>query len=135
VFLPHRLRTIAPCCWSFFVLASFFSELKCHFVDLSQLKNTSRQIGGWISTAFTEPQRYFLRLYRFENVNSADPALKRLSDLDLPRGHIHGELLSHQIYESNDGVFLLAKDGHRVRESNKLSGKKLLTWVKFFNQF
>ncbi|CBY18000.1 unnamed protein product [Oikopleura dioica] len=91
----------------------------------SAILNTSRQIGGWISTAFTEPQRYFLRLYRFENVNSADPALKRLSDLDLPRGHIHGELLSHQIYESNDGVFLLAKDGHRVRESNKLSDREM----------
>jgi hypothetical protein len=112
----------------------FFPNQKL-FTDSSQVKNTSRQIGGWISTAFTEPQRYFLWLYRFQNVNSAAPALERLSDLDLPRGQIHGELLSHQIYESENGVFLIAKDGHRVRDSNKLFGTRTVNVGKNFNLF
>ena len=88
------------------------------------MKNTSRQIGGWISTSFTEPQRYFLRLYRI-NVNLEKAALELVSDLDVPSGQIHGELLSHQIYEAEDGgVFLMAKDGYRIRDTNMLQGEE-----------
>ena len=44
--------------------------------------------------------------------------LVKQSDVEVPES-IHGELFSHQIYERGTELYLIARDGHRIREETK----------------
>lgn len=52
-----------------------------------------------------------------------DSGLDRLSQIDVP-GCIHGELFGHQIYENGTDVYLIARDGYRVRDTNRAQNRQ-----------
>ena len=65
--------------------------------------------------------KYWFRTYRIDRaalIENNRSCLKKIWDVLVPSS-IHGELNGHCLYENGSKVFLVAKDGFRIRSENK----------------
>jgi hypothetical protein len=91
--------------------------------------NSSRQIGGWIDTQYVSPDSYWIRSYKIiENHQSSNtPDQQETENIKFKiefnsqatlSNQIHAELSEHLTYEQDKNIYLIARDGHRVRSDN-----------------
>lgn len=83
--------------------------------------NSSKQTGGLIAPSFSSPEKYWFRTYRINRcalIENNRNCLEKITDVEVP-DTIHGELSGHCVYESYSRLYLVAKDGFRVRSDNK----------------
>jgi hypothetical protein len=79
-----------------------------------------------LDTRFSSPTLYWIRAYEMddqaiiEENNSCITFKNQLQVSD----EIHGELIDHQIYRNDKSIYLLARDGYRVRPSKMNQDRK-----------